>query len=782
MTPVPPMNNTLFALMGPFSRELPTSAGQAALPTRDSGQLANVTFRCSAIRPTRTPAVTSKDARHRRIRPHDRQPADRDQALPAPRGLRGAGERDGRGLADGRRRPGRVLGGGRATARLGRALAHRAHLGPPVVDGPTATSPSRRREWFAGGTLNVAVNCVDRHVAAGRGDKVALHFEGEPRRPARDQLRRAAARGLAAPRNALDRARRREGRPRRRLPAGDRRDRHRHPRDRPDRRHPLARLRRLLAPRRCGSASRTPARSCSSRRDGQYRRGQAVAGQGRTPTPRSPASERVEHVLVVRRTGTRPGRAVDRRPRRLVARRRRHRARRARGRGVRRRDPAVHHLHVRHHREAEGPRAHLGRLPHPARPGAHWAHLRRASPTTCTGAPPTSPGSPRTPTRSTDRSPTALTQVIYEGTPDTPAPRAALRDHRALRRDDLLHGADPHPDVHDLVPATARPPGTTCRGSACSARSARRSTPRRGSGSAARSARTARPIVDTWWQSETGAAVIAPLPGVIDAQARAPRTRALPGISAPSSSTTPGDEVPSGEGGLLVVDRPVARRWPARLGRPRALPRLVLGTVRRRSGLLLLRRRREVRRRRRHLAARPGRRRHQRLRAPALDHRDRVRARRAPARSARPASSACTDAITGQAIAAFVVPATRPPDPPTDSRLLAGGHATNSARCCGHRSPARSDPIAKPRDVVLVPDLPKTRSGKIMRRLLGDISDGTPARRRDKSAGRHGAGADRRDPPGGPHPLIDQTGPAPRSGPVAHRFRASAARYSGSPP
>ncbi len=33
--------------------------------------------------------------------------------------------------------------------------------------------------WFADGTLNVAVNCVDRHVAAGRGDKVAFHFEGE---------------------------------------------------------------------------------------------------------------------------------------------------------------------------------------------------------------------------------------------------------------------------------------------------------------------------------------------------------------------------------------------------------------------------------------------------------------------------------------------------------------------------------------------------------------------------------------------------------------------------
>jgi acetyl-CoA synthetase len=34
--------------------------------------------------------------------------------------------------------------------------------------------------WFVGGRLNVSVNCVDRHVAAGNGDRVAIHFEGEP--------------------------------------------------------------------------------------------------------------------------------------------------------------------------------------------------------------------------------------------------------------------------------------------------------------------------------------------------------------------------------------------------------------------------------------------------------------------------------------------------------------------------------------------------------------------------------------------------------------------------
>ncbi len=35
-------------------------------------------------------------------------------------------------------------------------------------------------KWFVGGTLNVSYNCLDRHVLAGRGDKVAIHFEGEP--------------------------------------------------------------------------------------------------------------------------------------------------------------------------------------------------------------------------------------------------------------------------------------------------------------------------------------------------------------------------------------------------------------------------------------------------------------------------------------------------------------------------------------------------------------------------------------------------------------------------
>ncbi len=54
---------------------------------------------------------------------------------------------------------------------------HTAHRRVPA-DVEAGTGP--QITWFEGGRLNVAYNCVDRHVAAGRGDKVALHFEGEP--------------------------------------------------------------------------------------------------------------------------------------------------------------------------------------------------------------------------------------------------------------------------------------------------------------------------------------------------------------------------------------------------------------------------------------------------------------------------------------------------------------------------------------------------------------------------------------------------------------------------
>ncbi len=67
------------------------------------------------------------------------------------------------------------------------------------------------------------------------------------------------------------------------------------------------------------------------------------------------------------------------------------------------------------------------------------------------------------------------------------------------------------------------------------------------------------PIVDTWWQTETGAIMIAPLPGAI-ATKPGSATRALPGIEA-AVVDKQGNEVPANSGGFLVVRRP----WPSML-------------------------------------------------------------------------------------------------------------------------------------------------------------------------------------------------------------------------
>ncbi len=80
-------------------------------------------------------------------------------------------------------------GGWPMTVSTGRAFDRRAWSSGPSRPGRSTGSqpwdsvlewdlPFAR--WFDGGTLNVSYNCLDRHVAAGRGDKVAFHWEGEP--------------------------------------------------------------------------------------------------------------------------------------------------------------------------------------------------------------------------------------------------------------------------------------------------------------------------------------------------------------------------------------------------------------------------------------------------------------------------------------------------------------------------------------------------------------------------------------------------------------------------
>ncbi len=135
------------------------------------------------------------------------------------------------------------------------------------------------------------------------------------------------------------------------------------------------------------------------------------------------------------------------------------------------------------------------------------------------------------------------------------------------------------------------------------------------------------PVVDTWWQTETGMIMITPLPGVTTTKPGS-ATRPFPGIDAGVVDDN-GNEVGPGGGGYLVLKRP----WPA-------MTRGIFGDDarfratywERFPGHVLRGRRRPCRRGRRLLAARPGGRRHERLGASHLDDRGRVGARRPPER------------------------------------------------------------------------------------------------------------------------------------------------------
>ena len=81
------------------------------------------------------------------------------------------------------------------------------------------------------------------------------------------------------------------------------------------------------------------------------------------------------------------------------------------------------------------------------------------------------------------------------------------------------------------------------------------------------------------------------------------------------------------------------------------------------------------------------------------------------------------DPVTGQAITAFVIPS-RAPAALDDTAAWRAASAAVQEELRAHVATAIG-PVAKPRRVVLVPDLPKTRSGKIMRRLLAQVHDRT---------------------------------------------------------
>src|SRR5699024_11608640 len=84
-------------------------------------------------------------------------------------------------------------------------------------------------------------------------------------------------------------------------------------------------------------------------------------------------------------------------------------------------------------------------------------------------------------------------------------------------------------------------------------------------------------------------------------------------------------------------------------------------------------------------------------------------------RSAEAAVVGADDATTGQAIVAYVILRESAPEDTDRLELIDELRATVSREI---------SPIAKPRDITIVPELPKTRSGKIMRRLLKDMAEG----------------------------------------------------------
>ncbi|RDI26025.1 acetate--CoA ligase [Pseudacidovorax intermedius] len=221
------------------------------------------------------------------------------------------------------------------------------------------------------------------------------------------------------------------------------------------------------------------------------------------------------------------------------------------------------------------------------------------------------------------------------------------------------------------------------------------------------------PIVDTFWQTETGGHMITPLPGATDLVPGS-CTLPFPGIAAAVVDET-GNELPWGQGGILVVKRP----WPSMI-------RTIWGNPERfRKGYFP-----EEFQGRYYLAgdgairdAKTG----YFTITGRIDDVLNVSGHRMGTMEIESALVAKTDLVaeaavvgrpddtTGEAICAFVV-LKRPRPTGEEAKALANELRNWVAKEIG--------PIAKPKDIRFGDNLPKTRSGKIMRRLLRSIAKG----------------------------------------------------------
>lgn len=578
---------------------------------------------------------------------------------------------------------------------------HTAHeWEPPVEDAVPAA------RWFVGGRLNVAVNCVDRHVAAGRGDKVALHFEGEPgdrRSVTYAELQAQVSRAA----NALTGLGIRPG-------------------DRVVIYLPVLveTIVITLACARIGAVHSLVFGGFSAEAvrfrledtgakllvtsDGQYRRGTATEVKSTADLAAADLPE-LEHVLVLRRTGQdvpwTDGRdvwwhdIVDT----------------ATSEHEAESFDAEHPLFIIYTSGTTGKPKGLvhtsgGYLTQAS--WAHWAHFD-AKPDDvhwCTADlawvtahtyevyGPLSNG---------------LTQVIYEGTPDAPHRERHLEiierygvtvyyTAPTLIRTFMTWFGGALPQGHDL--SSLRLLGTV--GEAINPEAwvwFRRNF-----------GRDELPVIDTWWQSETGAAMIAPLPGVTSLKPGSASVP-LPGIDVAVVDEL-GDEVAPGRSGTLVVRRPwpgMARTvwgdptryrdayWSAYAGRGEHGGFYVAGDGATRDAdgyIWILGRLDDV----------------VNVSGHRLSTIEIESALVAHETVGEAGSAGVSDPVTGQAVVAFVTPSGRAEVAPADLRAQV-------AQAIG--------PVAKPKHIVVVPDLPKTRSGKIMRRLLAQLWEAEQDRR-----------------------------------------------------
>jgi acetyl-CoA synthetase len=214
------------------------------------------------------------------------------------------------------------------------------------------------------------------------------------------------------------------------------------------------------------------------------------------------------------------------------------------------------------------------------------------------------------------------------------------------------------------------------------------------------------PVVDTWWQTETGQIMISPLPGVTAGKPGS-AMKALPGISAQVVNDE-GEPVKPGSGGYLVLTEP----WPAMLrtiwndderyretywsrfeGKYFAGDGAKLDED---GDIWLLGRVDDVMNVAGHRMSTTE------IESALVSH----------PKVAEAAVVGANDPDTGQAVNAFVI-----------LRESAGDGGPEVVKELRDHVAREIGPIAKPKAIMVVPELPKTRSGKIMRRLLRDVAE-----------------------------------------------------------